>query len=80
MSYSINRKRLDERVCAERTQSGRLSDQLREAFERSGYLLTEKIVSPGIVEVYPHPASVELARAQDGEILAQAKCLFRSFE
>lgn len=44
---------------------GRISDDLRKGFEQAGYpLCTDKIACPGIVEVYPHPALVELAGAE----------------
>ncbi len=43
---------------------GRISDDLREGFERAGYpLRTSSVATPGLVEVYPHPALVELAGA-----------------
>jgi predicted RNase H-like nuclease len=42
---------------------GRISDELREAFARRGYpLQAESIAGRGVIEVYPHPAIVELAR------------------
>jgi predicted RNase H-like nuclease len=45
---------------------GRISDELREGFERAGYpLQTESIAPRGLIEVYPHPALVELARAAE---------------
>jgi predicted RNase H-like nuclease len=45
---------------------GRLSDDLRKGFERAGYpLQTETVTLPGIIEVYPHPALVELAVAKE---------------
>lgn len=45
---------------------GRVSDDLRESFERSGYpLRTEIATSPGLIEVYPHPALVELTGAAE---------------
>jgi predicted RNase H-like nuclease len=41
---------------------GRISDDLRSGFEASGYpLLTSGVVGHGLIEVYPHPALVELA-------------------
>ena len=47
---------------------GRLSDALREGFEDAGYpLLTKQsgvINLPGLIEVYPHPALVELFDAR----------------
>ena len=43
---------------------GRLSDELRQSFERAGYpLLTNMRAPVGLIEVYPHPALVELAGA-----------------
>ena len=43
---------------------GRLSDQLRQSFDRAGYpLLTNMMAPVGLIEVYPHPALVELAGA-----------------
>jgi predicted RNase H-like nuclease len=56
------------RGCGTHTPSaarpGPISDALREGFELSGYpLLTSAIRPPGVIEVYPHPALVELARA-----------------
>ena len=43
---------------------GRLSDQLRQSFDRAGYPLLTNMMSPvGLIEVYPHPALVELADA-----------------
>jgi predicted RNase H-like nuclease len=46
------------------TRPGSLSDDLRCAFGIAGYpLLTHTVAPPGVVEVYPHPALVELAKA-----------------
>src|SRR4029077_20315698 len=43
---------------------GALSTLLRGAFHLAGYpLLTSTIHSKGLIEVYPHPALVELAQA-----------------
>jgi predicted RNase H-like nuclease len=43
---------------------GPISDQLRAAAEQAGYrLLIDQVVLPGLAEVYPHPALVELLRA-----------------
>ena len=43
---------------------GRLSDRLTQSFDRAGYpLLTNMIAPVGLIEVYPHPALVELAGA-----------------
>ena len=45
---------------------GRISDDLRRRFEEAGYPpCTEAIQSPGLIEVYPHPALVELASAAE---------------
>jgi hypothetical protein len=56
------------RKCGTHTPSafrpGRISDALRESFERAGYpLRTDRLALPGVIEVYPHPALVELAGA-----------------
>jgi predicted RNase H-like nuclease len=58
------------RKCGTHTPSafrpGRMSDDLREGFERAGYpLLTNTIAQSGVIEVYPHPALVELAGASE---------------
>jgi predicted RNase H-like nuclease len=38
-----------------------MSENLRESFHMAGYpLLTNTIAPPGVIEVYPHPALVEL--------------------
>jgi predicted RNase H-like nuclease len=43
---------------------GPLSEHLRQSFDRAGYpLLTDKMGPVGLIEVYPHPALVELAGA-----------------
>ncbi|MGO6727263.1 DUF429 domain-containing protein [Rhizobium ruizarguesonis] len=43
---------------------GQLSDDLTMGFEREGYpLLTSGKSFPGLIEVYPHPALIELASA-----------------
>lgn len=43
---------------------GAISNRLRAAFTDAGYpLLTADVQSPGLIEVYPHPALVELAQA-----------------
>jgi predicted RNase H-like nuclease len=45
---------------------GAISDFLREGFQCAGYpLRTSKVVTPGLVEVYPHPALVELTGASE---------------
>lgn len=56
------------RKCETHTPSairpGPISDAMREACEASGYpLLTKNISVPGLIEVYPHPALVELTYA-----------------
>jgi predicted RNase H-like nuclease len=56
------------RKCGTHTPSafrpGRISDALREGFERAGFpLQTDRLAPPGVIEVYPHPALVELAGA-----------------
>ena len=56
------------RKCGTHTPSafrpGRISDALREGFERAGYpLQTDRLAPPSVIEVYPHPALVELAGA-----------------
>jgi predicted RNase H-like nuclease len=58
------------RKCGTHTPSvsrpGRISDDLRARFDAAGYpLLTRGIASPGVIEVYPHPALVELANAAE---------------
>jgi predicted RNase H-like nuclease len=41
---------------------GRISDYVRESFELAGYILQTDVERPaGLIEVYPHPALVELA-------------------
>ena len=43
---------------------GKISDNLREEFQSCGYpLITQAIELPGLVEVYPHPALIELTGA-----------------
>lgn len=45
---------------------GALSDALTKDFAGAGYpLLTEAITPPGLIEVYPHPALVELTGASE---------------
>jgi predicted RNase H-like nuclease len=56
------------RKCGTHTPSairpGPISDVIRETCEASGYpLLTKDISTPGLIEVYPHPALVELTGA-----------------
>lgn len=42
---------------------GAISDRLRMGFAAAGYpLCTERVSSPGLIEVYPHPALVQLCR------------------
>ena len=43
---------------------GKISDELREEFQSCGYpLITRAIELPGLIEVYPHPALIELTSA-----------------
>jgi len=56
------------RKCGTHTPSalrpGPMSDQVRESFDLAGYPLLTNIMAPvGLIEVYPHPALVELAGA-----------------
>jgi predicted RNase H-like nuclease len=45
---------------------GRISDELTEQFKCAGFpLRTAAFSTPGLIEVYPHPALVELARASE---------------
>ncbi|MCO5296816.1 MAG: DUF429 domain-containing protein [Fimbriimonadaceae bacterium] len=58
------------RKCSTHTPSslrpGRMSDALRGGFHLEGYpLQTSSIQSPGLIEVYPHPALLELALAPE---------------
>ncbi len=47
------------------TRPGRISDDLRAGFAQAGYpLLTTDVCIPGLVEVYPHPALVELTGSE----------------
>ena len=57
------------RHCSTHTPSairpGKISDELKSGFERCGYrLLTKEVGAPGLLEVYPHPALVELMRTE----------------
>lgn len=66
------------RHCSTHTPSairpGKISDDLRSGFECCGYgLLTRKVSAPGLLEVYPHPALVELMRAEKRLPYKQAK-------
>jgi predicted RNase H-like nuclease len=46
------------------SRPGRMADQLRESFKLAGYPLLTNVMAPrGLIEVYPHPALVELAGA-----------------
>jgi predicted RNase H-like nuclease len=48
------------------TRPGSLSEALTDALARAGFpLLTEKGEPPGLIEVYPHPALIELAGAAE---------------
>lgn len=58
------------RKCGTHTPSasrpGLISDVLKMEFEAEGYqLVTEEIRTPALIEVYPHPALVELANAAE---------------
>ena len=58
------------RKCGTHTPSsarpGVISDELKEGFGEAGYpLQTQSISTPGLIEVYPHPALVELAGAPE---------------
>ena len=58
------------RKCSTHTPSairpGAISDHLRSSFELLGYSLqTQEITSPCLIEVYPHPALVELTCAAE---------------
>lgn len=58
------------RKCATHSPSaqrpGPISDRLRADFEALGFrLLTQRVSSPGLAEVYPHPALVELTGAPE---------------
>jgi predicted RNase H-like nuclease len=58
------------RKCGTHTPSvlrpGSISDDLQASFTTCGYpLQTLEINTPGLIEVYPHPALVELASAQE---------------
>jgi predicted RNase H-like nuclease len=45
---------------------GPISDDLKRGFDRAGYSLqTDSISTPGLIEVYPHPALVQLANASE---------------
>ena len=55
--------------CATHTPSamrpGMLADRLKDAFAGAGYpLATQRLHERALIEVYPHPALVELARAE----------------
>lgn len=44
---------------------GAIADRLKDAFGEAGYpLATERLRGQSLIEVYPHPALVELARAE----------------
>lgn len=66
------------RHCSTHTPSairpGKISDDLKSGFECCGYgLLTREVSLPGLLEVYPHPALVELMRAEKRLPYKQAK-------
>ncbi|WCS26727.1 DUF429 domain-containing protein [Methylobacterium sp. NMS14P] len=55
--------------CATHTPSavrpGVIANRLKDAFEGAGYpLATQRLHEPALIEVYPHPALVELAQAE----------------
>lgn len=57
---------------------GLMSDELKRGFELAGYpLQTTTISPPGLIEVYPHPALVELANAP--ERLRYKACKIRTY-
>lgn len=42
-----------------------IANRLKDAFEGAGYpLATQRLHEPALIEVYPHPALVELAQAE----------------
>jgi predicted RNase H-like nuclease len=58
------------RRCGTHTPSsirpGRISDELTKGFAEAGFpLQTDSVGTPGLIEVYPHPALVELANAPE---------------
>jgi predicted RNase H-like nuclease len=58
------------RKCGTHTPSskrpGPISDDVKDEFGKAGYpLQTDAISPPGLIEVYPHPALVELAKARE---------------
>lgn len=68
VSDNVVSKVYGSRNCSTHTPSaqrpGKISDDLKLHFEHVAYpLLTSEIASQGIIEVYPHPALVELAAA-----------------
>ena len=57
------------------SRPGKLSDDLTLGFARAGYpLLTSGASFPALIEVYPHPALIELARADRRLPYKHAKC------
>lgn len=68
VSDNLVSKAYGARHCSTHTPSsirpGRISDDLRAGFAQCGYkLLTQDLAVPGLLEVYPHPALVELTGA-----------------
>ncbi len=68
VSDNLVSKAYGARHCSTHTPSsirpGRISDDMRAGFEECGYkLLTKNLAVPGLLEVYPHPALVELTGA-----------------
>ena len=48
------------------TRPGRLGREMNKGFRMAGYpLLTRALRSPGVIEVYPHPALIELTGAEE---------------
>ena len=45
---------------------GKVSDDIKAGFDQAGYpLLTTSITTPGLIEVYPHPALLHLTKATE---------------
>ncbi|WP_064713457.1 DUF429 domain-containing protein [Rhizobium bangladeshense] len=68
VSDDLVSKAYGARHCSTHTPSairpGRISDDMRAGFEECGFkLLTKDLAVPGLLEVYPHPALVELTGA-----------------
>jgi predicted RNase H-like nuclease len=70
ISDTMISKTFGGRKCATHSPSaqrpGRISDDLRKSFGEAGYdLQTGQIVKQGLIEVYPHPALLELMSAAE---------------